>query len=312
MVRRFIDCDSSDFEKMSSRDIINSIRLSEGRVILSEVIGAIQPALFDVSNAELACSFGADILLLNMFDVFNPTFNGMDFTNKDIIKEIKRLTGRLIGINLEPIDVDEEEYKNKIENKSNPYKLTRGRLASVETAKKAMELGVDIIVLTGNPENYVSNKGILKNIREIRNALGNDIIIAAGKMHASGLSSEAGSDIINKDTVKEFISAGCDIILFPAPATVPGITVEYIKELVDFSHKNGALTITTIGTSQEGADENTIRSIALMCKMTGTDIHHLGDSGFPGIAAPENIMAYSIAIKGKRHTYRRMAKSVNR
>ena len=82
---------------------------------------------------------------------------------------------------------------------------------------------------------------------------------------------------------------------------------EYIKEQI-----LGALTITAIGTSQEGADVDTIRQIALMCKMTGTDIHHLGDAGYGGMSLPENIQAYSIAIRGIRHTYRRMAASVNR
>ena len=67
-----------------------------------------------------------------------------------------------------------------------------------------------------------------------------------------------------------------------------------------------------IGTSQEGADTATIRQIAFLCKMTGTDIHHIGDTGYPGTAIPENIMAYSIAIRGVRHTYHRMAASVNR
>jgi hypothetical protein len=46
--------------------------------------------------------------------------------------------------------------------------------------------------------------------------------------------------------------------------------------------------------------------------MTGTDLHHIGDAGYAGVAIPENIMDYSIAIKGKRHTYFRMARSVNR
>ena len=91
------------------------------------------------------------------------------------------------------------------------------------------------------------------------------------------------------------------------------MTVDYGKELVDYVHSLGKLTITSIGTSQEGADEWTIRTIALNSKMTGTDIHHIGDAGMsPGMATPENIMIYSIVIKGKRHTYRRMARSVNR
>jgi len=98
----------------------------------------------------------------------------------------------------------------------------------------------------------------------------------------------------------------------PAPGSVPGITVEYIKELVNYAHSLGCLTLTSIGTSQEGADVATIREMALMCKMAGTDMHHLGDSGYGGVALPENIQAYSIAVRGIRHTYRRMAGSVRR
>ena len=49
-----------------------------------------------------------------------------------------------------------------------------------------------------------------------------------------------------------------------------------------------------------------------MAKQTGTDIHHIGDSGYLGMALPENIIAYSIVIRGVRHTYHRMAASINR
>ena len=111
---------------------------------------------------------------------------------------------------------------------------------------------------------------------------------------------------------RAFREAGADIILLPAPGTVPGITLEYVRGLVTYAHSLGCLTITAIGTSQEGADVATIRQIALMCKMTGTDIHHLGDAGYGGMSLPENIQAYSIAVRGIRHTYRRMAGSVNR
>ena len=101
--------------------------------------------------------------------------------------------------------------------------------------------------------------------------------------------------------------------------------MEHAAELIKTAHEKGVLAMTTIGTSQEGADEETIRQIALMCKMAGggthlaslckmagADIHHIGDSGYMGMALPENITAYSVAIRGKRHTYRRMAMSLVR
>ena len=81
---------------------------------------------------------------------------------------------------------------------------------------------------------------------------------------------------------------------------------------VSYTHELGKLTLTSIGTSQEGADVSTIREIALMCKMAGTDLHHLGDSGYMGMALPENILEYGKVIRGVRHTYHRMAASIKR
>ncbi len=102
-------------------------------------------------------------------------------------------------------------------------------------------------------------------------------------------------------------------MLLPAPGTVPGISTDYIRRLIDFVHHNGKLAMTSVGTSQEGSDMDTIKRIAIESKMAGADLHHIGDSGTTvGLADPENIMIYSIVVKGKRHTYRRMARSVNR
>ncbi len=74
----------------------------------------------------------------------------------------------------------------------------------------------------------------------------------------------------------------------------------------------GKLVLAAIGTSQEGADEATVREIALSAKRGGADLLHIGDAGMSGMAVPENIQALSVAIRGRRHTYIRMAASVNR
>lgn len=306
MAKRLLDCNTSDILGMNKRDILESIAASEGRVIVTETIGCLQPILMNISNAELACAFGADILLLNFFDVCNPVINGIPNVDKEnVINEIKRLTGRIIGINLEPVDSSQETIGEISE-------ISPGRKATVAAASLASEMGVNLILLTGNPGTGVSNREIVNTLKEISTALGDKLILAAGKMHASGSLMEAGENIITKSDIAEFINAGADIVLLPAPGTVPGITIEYIKELITYIHSKGRLALTAIGTSQEGADRETIKNIALMCKMTGTDLHHLGDAGYPGIAIPENIMDYSIAIKGKRHTYTRMARSINR
>jgi len=308
-MKRILDCQSSDFAAMSRDELLAAIAGSEGRTIACETIGAIMPMLGDITNAEFAAAMGADILLLNMFDVQKPHIQGLPKTEPDlVIRKLKELTGRPIGINLEPV----EQVLSSEDPDENMWAMTSGRKATMENAAKAVALGVDFILLTGNPGIGVTNEAIEQTLKRYKQAFGDKIILAAGKMHASGILTEGAEKIITKEDISAFADAGADIILLPAPGTVPGITMEYVKELVNHAHSLGCLTITAIGTSQEGADIATIRQIALMCKMTGTDIHHLGDAGYGGMALPENIQAYSIAVRGIRHTYRRMAGSVNR
>ena len=308
-MKRILDCQSSDFSGMSREELLYAISHGEGRTIACETIGSIMPMLGDITNAEFAAAMGADILLLNLFDVQNPTIFGLPKTEpENVIRKLKELTGRPIGINLEPV----EQVLSSLDPEENMWAMTNGRKATLENAKKAADMGVNFILLTGNPGVGVTNEAIEQTLRVYKEAFGDRLILAAGKMHASGILTEGAEKIITREDVAAFAAAGADIILLPAPGTVPGITMEYIRSLVNYAHSLGCLTITAIGTSQEGADVATIRQIALMCKMTGTDIHHMGDSGYGGMSLPENIQAYSIAIRGIRHTYRRMAGSVNR
>lgn len=307
MAKRILDCYASDFAGFTKADLLESIRKSEGRVMLCETIGTVRPMLGDVTNAEFAAAMGADFLLLNMFDVNEPKIEGLPAGQpEDTVRLIKRLTGRPVGINLEPTDTGEDADIDPL------WQMSAGRRATLVNARRACDMGVDLILLTGNPGMGVSNEAIEATLKLYREELGDRVILAAGKMHAAGVLAEAAEQIMTKEDVRRFREAGADVLLFPAPGTVPGITMEYVRELVGFAHGMGALTITAVGTSQEGADTDTIRRIALMCKMTGTDIHHLGDTGYTGMALPENIQAYSVAIRGIRHTYHRMASSVRR
>lgn len=307
MAKRMLDSYASDFRSFTKEELLESILKSEGRVIACETIGTLQPMLGNVTNAEFAAAMGADILLLNMFDVVKPVVNGLPKTEpENTVALLKKLTGRPVGINLEPVEEGEEGETDPM------WKMSPGRRATVENAERAAAMGVDMILLTGNPGMGVSNQAIIRTLKRYRKTVGDKIVLAAGKMHAAGVLSEAAENIMTEQDVVSFVKAGADIILLPAPGTVPGITVEYARKLVTCAHGLGAMTITAIGTSQEGADTDTIKRLALMCKMTGTDIHHLGDAGYGGMSLPENIFAYSVAVRGIRHTYHRMASSIER
>lgn len=294
-IPRLIEAPKSIVERLEGEELKESIRASEGRVIASEVI-AISPPLVDgISNAELAKAFGADMIILNMYDINNPVIQGAPSWVK-YPRNIFELTGLVVGANLEPIP---EEIASKL-------KIPKGRLAIAENAKMLVENGAKFIVITGNPRTGVTGESIAKAVREIRTAIGRRALIFAGKMHSAGVYEKT----VSLETLLEYIRSGADGVLIPAPGTIPSTRVDTLAEIVDRIHSEGGLVISCIGTSQEGADVETIRRIALYGKMIGADIHHIGDSGYSsGIAVPENIMYYSIAIKGRRHTYRRMAMS---
>ena len=127
-------------------------------------------------------------------------------------------------------------------------------------------------------------------------------------MHSAGVD----ETVANLDVVKEFIESGADVIMLPAVGTVPGFTQDEMIKAVRFIKENGALSMSAIGTSQESSTRETIRQIAIMNKIAGVDIQHIGDAGYSGVANYENIMELSIAIRGVRHTIRMIAASNDR
>ncbi|WAA12054.1 haloacid dehalogenase-like hydrolase [Fervidibacillus halotolerans] len=305
-MKRLLNCTASDFQKMTGQDLKRAIDASEGRTMVSEVICTASPLYPGLTNAEYAAAFGADLILLNFFDVNHPKIEGLEGVSPNqLLRKVKELVGRPVGVNLEPVDLDARGAETL-------STLSEGRMATLESLKKAKELGADFVCLTGNPKTGVTNKEITKSIQLAREAFGKDGLIIAGKMHGAGVKGEAGINIVSEEVVRQFVEAGADVILLPGVGTVPGTSLDKLSKLVETAKSAGALVMTTIGTSQEGADEETIKRIALYNKMAGADIHHIGDTGLMGIAVPENIMVYSIAIRGRRHTFTRMAASILR
>ena len=297
-MKRLLSCYASDFRDMKADELKNAILASEGRTILGETVVTAAPLLEGVTNAEVMSAFGADLILLNEFDVFLKKINGMK-DEENPISKIKNLVGRPVGINLEPVD----ESANLIDEK---VKLSSGRLATIDTFKEAEKLGVDFICLTGNPSTGVSNEAINNSIANAKKYYSG--LILAGKMHGAGMV----ENLVDEKMILSFVENGADGILLPAVGTVPGINESLLSDIVRKIKSKGALVMSAIGTSQESADVDTIRLIGMSNKRIGADIHHIGDGGYGRMADPENIMALSITVRGKRHTYFKMAQSINR
>ena len=298
MGKRLLSCFTSDFNKMSGQDLKNAIKASEGRTVLSENVVGRKSVAGDVTNSELARAFGADLILLNGLDVFNPYIDALPESDEPI-KLVKKLTGRPVGLNLEPVDLN-ADMMEEIEI------ISEGRICSEATLKKIEEMGVDFVCLTGNPGTGVTNHQISEGIKLAKKHFSGMII--AGKMHSSGVD----EPVANFDVVKDFIESGADVIMLPAVGTVPGFTQGEMEKAVKYIKENGALSMSAIGTRQESSTKETIRQIAIMNKIAGVDIQHIGDAGYAGVANFENILELSIAIRGVRHTIRMIAASNDR
>ncbi|MEZ9230707.1 dihydrodipicolinate synthase [Vibrio amylolyticus] len=293
MKKRIFDLTKADIAAMTRSDLVDCVRLSEGRAMMVENVVSAEPPFDLVSGAEIAASLGADFITLNCLDVFNPKANVNGAANHQVndhftIAELKELSGRLIGCNLEPVPAD---FKG----------IDVGRSVTRETVEEAVRLGLNYIMLTGNPGMQVSQETILDAIKLVRQ-VSDDILIIAGKMHGGGV----GNDY-NLDIIKDFSDAGADIMMFPAPYTTPGITPEITHKMMSVVHENNMLGLLAIGTSQEGASEQYIEQVAMASKASGADIVHIGDGGYGGLAVPENIIRMGITIRGRRHQFKRMA-----
>lgn len=80
--------------------------------------------------------------------------------------------------------------------------IPKGRRAIPATFVKAEALGLSFIALTGNPRSGVTNKAILKAIKEAKQLFGG--LIIAGKMYSAGVD----EPLVSLSAISDFIDAG--------------------------------------------------------------------------------------------------------
>ncbi|UJF18502.1 dihydrodipicolinate synthase [Vibrio sp. SS-MA-C1-2] len=308
-MKRMFELTSNDVLETNKETLLNRILHTEGRTLMAETVISCAPFSEGVSNPELAAAFGADMITLNTLDLTAPYIEGLyeedyqwstlsekyqkhaDFihrmSQKNCISDLKNIIGRFVGCNLEPVP----------ENISYP----EGYKATYQNFQTAHQLGLDYVVITGNPNTMITEAGITDAIRSAKEASNNELLVIAGKMHGAGTGNTE-----SLDTIRNYCKAGADIIMIPAPFTTPKMSLALASEMIAVVHEEGKMALCAMGTSQEGSDRTIVEQIALNSKTAGADIIHIGDAGFAGIADPENIKYCSIAIRGKRHTYRRI------
>lgn len=314
MPKRLIASNKSDILKFSAADLKESILASEGRVIMGQHLVMINTGLIDgITNSEIQAAFGADMIMLNGFDMIHEEANiglrqmqhGKLADKPYSLQQIKEWAGVPLGIYFECPSADAkvagEQYVN----------VKEGRVASRENFLRALEVGADFIVLGGNPSAGTTFERIIAATKLAKETLGDQMLICAGKWEDGTIEKVLGDPLSERpsnDIIKDLIDSGADVITLPAPGSRHGITVEHVRQCVEFVHsyKPGTLALSFLNSSVEGADTQTIAMIGLLMKQTGADIHAIGDGGYAGTPLPENVYQLALTIKGRRHTIKRM------
>jgi len=321
MAIRFLHASPKELLAMSTEDLLTAIRISEGRVILVASRVRCGNLVDYASNGEVSAAFGADIVMLDTYEPMRPFITGWpskdpadDEATKDIqvpmgrgwtLKEIREIIGRPVAILL-LLQADA--------SKAGSVKHYGNILATPENTEKAIESGADMIFVSG----WVPKEVTRNTLKEMRKITNGKAILSFGRSHGPGLIGQSDfqlgpEGLFSEDEIKIALDEGVDFVSMPAPGTYPGYTVDFVARRIELIHSYGAMASLGIHTSQEGADIDTLRRIAILAKQAGADMHELGDSGFNEMMIePQNIMNYSIAIRGRRHTYRRMAMSIKR
>ena len=260
---------------------------------------------------------------------FKDGYKGLIYANFEMLTAkdfsgILTVGGTILGTSRQPFKlmrVPDANGLDKVKAMKHTYHklnlnclVVLGGNGTHKTANLLREEGLNVITLPKTIDNDLWGTDMTFGFQSAVDIATNtiDCIHTTATSHSRVFIVEVMGHKVGWVTLHAGIAGGADIILLPAPGTVPGITMEYVRSLVVCAHSLGKMTLTAIGTSQEGADTDTIKEIALMCKMTGTDLHHLGDAGYGGMALPENILEYGKGIRGIRHTYHRMAVSIRR
>lgn len=302
MTKRILDATASDFKAMSAPDLAQSIRETEGRTVSAEIICHYESPVEGVSLGELSAAFGADIITLDYYDPDSPHIVGIpdeEESGKAPLQRLKELVGLPIAINMA---LTGEE----------PDGWLYSRRYSPERMRKAVRQGADIVFIYGDPRSGKTVEDLVDVITSTKDEFREDVMLV-------GVPNVYLPAPVNEDVLAEYreahaalLEAGAECIGLVMPGSKQGWRIGPTADLTDHIHALGGLVWLIMTGSVEGSPRENIQQMALNAKMIGGDVYRLDEAGLSGMPLPENIYEFALTVRGKRHTYRRMALSAMR
>lgn len=302
MVVRLLDAVASDFASMSASDLKQSIASAEGRTVAMEAICSYQSPVEGVSHGEIGAAMGADIVILDRYDSLKPVIQGApDWVIEDTapLARYRELLGRPVGVNLIVADAEQGASLG-------------GRLATAPHIQRIIDHGVQIITLYVRPKMGGTLDMMLAAASTLHELSDNRVLLIGVPSFSKPAPRTEPQMRDYQYEVEALLQSGCDGIGLPMPGTKQGWEPAHAAQLIDAIHTQNGLAWLFLTGSVEGAPTSVMAQLALMAKQIGADACRLDEAGLSGMPPPENILAFSLALRGQRHTYRRMAASIRR
>ncbi|MBN8595265.1 MAG: hypothetical protein J0M33_26165 [Anaerolineae bacterium] len=311
MVKRLLEATARDFAGMNGAELAESIRLAEGRTLAVEVLSSTEPPIEGISGGELAAAMGADLIVLDGYDPLKPRIAGVDahfweqepapgfesIGSDELLRRYSAMLGRPVGINL----IVAEESKAA---------SLGGRRFSSQSATQAIAQGADLIFLYARPHQGGTPAMQAEAARWMIQEFGVQSLLVGVPTFSHPPPRDERNRSSLRDQALALLDAGCAGAAFPMTGSKQGWLPEATAALIDSVHVRGGLAWLFVTGSIEGAPPAVIHDLALLGKQLGADAFRLDEAGLSGMPPPENIHAFSLALRGARHTYRRMASSV--
>ncbi len=302
MTFRMLDAVASDFMKMSAPELKACILAAEGRTIAIEAVCTIQSPVEGVSHGEIGAAMAADIIILDQYNPLNPVIQGAPSwvtADPKPLARYRELLGRPIGVNMIVANAEQGATLG-------------GRLITEAHIAKIIQQGVQIINIYVRPKMGGTSDQMVAAVEMIRSLSDNGVLLVGVPSFSKPAprTEEHLTDYSNE--IMALLNAGCHGIGLPMPGSKQGWEPPQARQLIDTIHAEGGLAWLFITGSVEGAPKTVMMNLALMAKQLGADAYRLDEAGLSGMPPPENILTFSLSIRGVRHTYRRMAASIMR
>lgn len=301
-MKRLLEANASHFAAMDAPTLAEAIRASEGRSLAAEVICTAEPPVDGVSHGELAAAMGADIIVLDAYDPLKPSITGAPprvFADSQPLANYKRLLGRPLGINM--IVAGEATGT-----------MLGGRRVTEQHIATVVQQGADMVFLYVRPRQGGTAAMQQAAAQQIKSRFRRELLLVGVPSFSKPAPRRAAQMDDYLDEVAALLEAGCEGIGLPMPGTKQGWQPDHAAHLVERIQAKGGLACLFVTGSVEGAPPALMHSLALSAKQIGADMLRLDEAGLSGMPPPENILAFSLALRGARHTYRRMAASILR